>query len=67
MGRIAAGFLTRWASSLREAGVDGLMRRWRSDARDDVDGLVQLCQRDLDFFSLSFGWNFVLEILNLHG
>ena len=68
MGRIASGFLTRWATLLREAGVDGLMRRWRLDARDDVrDGLVQLCQRDLDFFRYLLVGIFVLEILNLHG
>ena len=39
----------------------------RLDARDDVDGLVQLCQRDLDFVRYLLVGIFVLEILNLHG
>ena len=32
-GRIAAGFLMRWSTLLREVYVDGLMWRWRLDAR----------------------------------
>ena len=50
---------------MRRCGYNELMcRRWLA-TRVDVGILERLCTEIPDFFRLSFGWNFVIETLNL--